>query len=151
MKTFIQTLLGMVVLIAVGMLYLNMPVQWRRHKDIQLGNQIIAQIQQFQRSHQRLPETAKPNLSRSALSTTNKAGNPTTSATAPANTKSATKTAMLPPICAGNRASKRGNWRNNPIHHSNPFSGCLCALSHFQTQPETTRRDYLCPYAKTFN
>ncbi len=61
MKTFIQTLMGMVVLIAVGMLYLNMPVQ---------------------------------------------------SATAPANTKSATKTAMLPPICAGNPVSKRGNWRS---------------------------------------
>ena len=62
MKTFIQTLLGMVVLIAVGMLYLNMPVHWRRHKDIQLGNQIIAQIQQFQRSHQRLPENSEAEL-----------------------------------------------------------------------------------------
>jgi len=57
-------------------------------------------------------KTPKPNLSRSASSKTNKAGNPTTSATAPANTKSATKTAMLPPICAGNRASRFGNWRS---------------------------------------
>ena len=62
MKTLLQTLLGMAILVAIGVAYLNLPIQWRRHKDIQLGNQIIAQIQQFQRSHQRLPENSEAEL-----------------------------------------------------------------------------------------
>ena len=62
MKTFLQTLLGMGILVAIGLAYLNLPIQWRRYKDIQLGNQIIAQIQQFQRSHQRLPENNEAEL-----------------------------------------------------------------------------------------
>lgn len=62
MKTLLQTLLGMAILVAIGVAYLNLPIQWRRHKDIQLGNQIIAQIQQFQRSHQRLPENNEAEL-----------------------------------------------------------------------------------------
>lgn len=62
MKTLLQTLLGMAILVAIGFAYLNLPIQWRRHKDIQLGNQIIAQIQQFQRSHQRLPENNEAEL-----------------------------------------------------------------------------------------
>ena len=62
MKTLLQTLLGMAILVAIGLAYLNLPIQRRRHKDIQLGNQIIAQIQQFQRSHQRLPENNEAEL-----------------------------------------------------------------------------------------
>ena len=62
MKTLLQTLLGMAILVAIGLAYLNLPIQWRRHQDIQLGNQIIAQIQQFQRSHQRLPENNEAEL-----------------------------------------------------------------------------------------
>ena len=62
MKTLLQTLLGMAILVAIGLAYLNLSIQWRRHKDIQLGNQIIAQIQQFQRSHQRLPENNEAEL-----------------------------------------------------------------------------------------
>ena len=62
MKTFIQTLLGMAIIVTIGFAYLNLPTQWRRHKDIQLGNQIIAQIQQFQHTHHRLPENSEAEL-----------------------------------------------------------------------------------------
>ena len=65
MKTLLQTLLGMAILVAIGLAYLNLPIQWRRHKDIQLGNQIIARstvILQFQRSHHRLPENNEAEL-----------------------------------------------------------------------------------------
>lgn len=62
MKTLLQTLLGMAILVAIGLAYLNLPIQWRRHKDIQLGNQIIAQIQQFQLTHHRLPENNEAEL-----------------------------------------------------------------------------------------
>lgn len=52
-----ETLIGIVVLIAIAVAYLNMPLQWRRYKDIQHGNQLIENVQTYQRNHNRLPET----------------------------------------------------------------------------------------------
>ena len=61
-KTMWQTLGGMALLLLAATAYPHLPLEWRRHKDIKLGNQIIAQIQQFQRSHQRLPENNEAEL-----------------------------------------------------------------------------------------
>lgn len=51
-----HTLIGIILLIALGVAYLNMPLKWRRHKDINQGNILIENIKQYQSQHHRLPE-----------------------------------------------------------------------------------------------
>lgn len=51
-----ETLIGLTVIIALTCAYVFMPFEWRRHKDIKLGNQIIAQIHQYQQTHNKFPE-----------------------------------------------------------------------------------------------
>ena len=62
MKTLVQLVIGMIVLGLIGVAYLNMPMQWRRHKDIELGDKIIANITQFQQKNRRLPENTEAEL-----------------------------------------------------------------------------------------
>ncbi len=62
MKTALQLIGGFALLIALSFAYLYLPLQWRRHKDIELGNHIIANIAQFQKTHGRLPENTKAEL-----------------------------------------------------------------------------------------
>lgn len=51
-----ETVIGVLVLAAVLWAYVQMPMSWRRHKDIQLGNTLIENVQNFQKQHNRLPE-----------------------------------------------------------------------------------------------
>ena len=43
----IKTLMGLLVCVAVGVAYLYFPLQWRRHKDIEHGNTLITNVQQY--------------------------------------------------------------------------------------------------------
>ncbi|SSY81001.1 hypothetical protein [Alysiella crassa] len=56
MSLFKELLIGFTVLIALALGYLYLPMEWRRHKDIQLGNTLISQVQNYQKQHNRLPE-----------------------------------------------------------------------------------------------
>lgn len=57
MKSTLKSLvIGFIVMIAVVWLYLHMPLAFRRHKDIQHGDTLIANIQQYQKQHNSLPE-----------------------------------------------------------------------------------------------
>ncbi|XXQ67772.1 hypothetical protein ACKLNO_09095 [Neisseriaceae bacterium B1] len=49
-------LFGFAALIAIGFAYLNMPFEWRRHKDIAHGNTLIQNIKTYQATQKRLPE-----------------------------------------------------------------------------------------------
>lgn len=51
-----QMLIGFALIIAIGAAYLNMPWQWRRQKDINHGNRLIQNIQNYRAQHHRLPE-----------------------------------------------------------------------------------------------
>lgn len=51
-----ETLIGISAIVLFLFMYLNMPITWRRHKDIQVGNHLISQIQNYQKQHHRLPE-----------------------------------------------------------------------------------------------
>lgn len=52
-----QTLAGILLLILLATAYLYMPLQWRRHKDIERGTQLIGQVEAYRRQHHKLPET----------------------------------------------------------------------------------------------
>lgn len=52
-----KTLLGVLGLVVLAYAYLNLPLEWRRHKDIKLGNSLIVNIQNHQNQHKKLPET----------------------------------------------------------------------------------------------
>ena len=54
----IKTLMGLLVCVAVGVAYLYFPLQWRRHKDIEHGNTLITNVQQYRAKYFRLPETS---------------------------------------------------------------------------------------------
>lgn len=54
--TFKELAIGFVVLVAIAAVYVFMPFEWRRYKDIKLGNQIAAQIVQYQQKYNKLPE-----------------------------------------------------------------------------------------------
>ena len=56
MKTLLQTLLGMAILVAISLAYLNLPIQWRRHKDIAHGDTLITRVEQYRAQHAKLPE-----------------------------------------------------------------------------------------------
>lgn len=51
-----ETFIGISVLILALIAYVNMPMEWRRHKDIKFGNQLIENVQTYQKQHRRLPE-----------------------------------------------------------------------------------------------
>ncbi|QMT30805.1 hypothetical protein [Alysiella filiformis] len=51
-----ETLIGITALILIPLAYLLMPFEWRRHKDIQLGNQLVAKIESYEKTHKKLPE-----------------------------------------------------------------------------------------------
>lgn len=53
-----DTFFGFVVLILIGVAYLNMPIQWRRYKDIEHGKHLIENIKNFQNQHKKLPENS---------------------------------------------------------------------------------------------
>lgn len=52
-----NTILGVVILVAIGIAYINMPWQWRRHKDIERGNALIQKLEQYQQQNHRLPDS----------------------------------------------------------------------------------------------
>lgn len=52
-----QTLIGIACLIALVVGYLNLPLEWRRQKDIELGNTLIGRIEQHRQQQGRLPES----------------------------------------------------------------------------------------------
>lgn len=51
-----ETAIGITVMILAVWAYTHLPMTWRRHKDIQFGNHLITQVQQYQQQHRRLPE-----------------------------------------------------------------------------------------------
>lgn len=51
-----HTLIGICLLIIIAIAYTQIPWQWRRHKDIEYGNTLIANLKNYQQQHQRLPE-----------------------------------------------------------------------------------------------
>ena len=57
-----QTLIGIACLIALVVGYLNLPLEWRRQKDIELGNTLAANIRAYQQQHSRLPESGNEAL-----------------------------------------------------------------------------------------
>lgn len=56
MKTFKEMLIGFGVIALLVIGYMNLPTESRRKKDIDLGNTLIANVEQFQKQHQKLPE-----------------------------------------------------------------------------------------------
>lgn len=54
-----QTLIGTSLLILLCAAYLHLPLHWRRHKDIEHGNRLIANVQAYQRDHGSLPENGE--------------------------------------------------------------------------------------------
>ena len=61
-KTMWQTLSGMALLLLAATAYPHLPLEWRRHKDIKLGNTIAANIEQFRQTHGRLPHNTEAEL-----------------------------------------------------------------------------------------
>lgn len=61
-KTMWQTLGGMALLLLTAAAYPHLPLEWRRHKDIKLGNTIAANIEQFRQTHGRLPHNTEAEL-----------------------------------------------------------------------------------------
>lgn len=57
-----EMLIGLLILFFISMTYLYMPMTWRRHKDIDLGNQIVTNIERFQQQNGRLPENNEKEL-----------------------------------------------------------------------------------------
>ncbi|UOP04884.1 hypothetical protein [Conchiformibius kuhniae] len=57
-----HTLTGICALIALVWGYTLLPVEWRRHKDIDLGNTLIARIDAHLQQHGHLPEPNETNL-----------------------------------------------------------------------------------------
>lgn len=53
-----ETLIGISVLALLLVAYVNLPMEWRRHKDIKTGNTLITQVENYQKQHNRLPENA---------------------------------------------------------------------------------------------
>lgn len=51
-----KNLIGIFLIMTIAIAYFNIPLEWRRHKDIEHGNQLISQITHYQRQHHRLPE-----------------------------------------------------------------------------------------------
>lgn len=51
-----QFIFGFLILFAIAYAYVFMPFQWRRHKDIELGNQLAEKIYQYQKIYSKLPE-----------------------------------------------------------------------------------------------
>ncbi len=52
-----DTLIGLFIFVIIGVGYFYLPLEWRRHKDIQHGNHLISQIINYQTNHHALPET----------------------------------------------------------------------------------------------
>lgn len=50
-----QTLIGIIACVVIATVYLNLPMEWRRHKDIQLGEEIAINIEAFRQKNQTLP------------------------------------------------------------------------------------------------
>ena len=51
-----QTLAGIAAIILIALAYTHMPLEWRRHKDIELGERINANIERYRQEHGRLPD-----------------------------------------------------------------------------------------------
>lgn len=51
-----QILVGIIASIIIICAYMYLPMQWRRHKDIKLGDHIITQIEQYHTNHGKLPD-----------------------------------------------------------------------------------------------
>lgn len=51
-----ETLIGITALVLIAVAYVFMPFEWRRHKDITLGNDLIAKIESYEKTHKKLPE-----------------------------------------------------------------------------------------------
>lgn len=50
-----EMLIGLTVIAVLVIGYVNMPLQWRRHKDIEHGNALVAKVEQYRAQHRRLP------------------------------------------------------------------------------------------------
>lgn len=50
-----QTLIGIISCITIIYAYLNLPLEWRRHKDIQLAQTLSQNIEQYRQQHAHLP------------------------------------------------------------------------------------------------
>lgn len=46
-----------VILIAIGLIYFNLPFEVTRKSDIDFGNELVSKIEQFKKENNRLPET----------------------------------------------------------------------------------------------
>ena len=57
-----QTLIGIFALIALVCAYTFLPLEWRRHKDIERGNTVIANIEAYRQQHGKLPPTDNAEL-----------------------------------------------------------------------------------------
>lgn len=55
----LKNAIGFLLLIITAIAYLNIPIEWRRHKDIEHGNKLIQNIQIYQQQHNRLPENSE--------------------------------------------------------------------------------------------
>ncbi|MDO4433424.1 MAG: hypothetical protein Q4B82_02440 [Alysiella sp.] len=51
-----NTFFGIGFLIVAATAYTQMPIEWRRHKDIERGNTLIQNVENYRQQHQRLPE-----------------------------------------------------------------------------------------------
>lgn len=53
-----NTLLGIFAIVAITYAYLNAPLSFRRHKDIEHGNTLISAVETYRSKHNTLPDTA---------------------------------------------------------------------------------------------
>ncbi|MDK4680097.1 hypothetical protein QDY71_01225 [Kingella negevensis] len=57
-----EWLIGLTALVLIAVAYIHIPMEWRRQKDIEMGNKIIANIEQFQQKNGRLPANTEAEL-----------------------------------------------------------------------------------------
>lgn len=57
-----QTLIGVISCIAIIYAYLNLPLEWRRHKDIEFAQTLIQNIEAYRQKNQQLPKTNDTSL-----------------------------------------------------------------------------------------
>lgn len=69
-----EWLIGLTALVLIAVAYIHIPMEWRRQKDIEMGNKIIANIEQFQQKTGVCLPTRKQNYYRLVFITINKVG-----------------------------------------------------------------------------
>lgn len=62
MKTFKELLVGFCIIALLMVAYVNLPMEWRRYKDIRVGNKLITQVANYQQKNHRLPENQETSI-----------------------------------------------------------------------------------------